>query len=470
MENNGERKMSKAEFVPAVGEQFNSVWKRKLSYAGKDMKFFTKDSHFEHPIALQCGFYGVHGVSKQTDGIDIENFCDGNPNCIGSKEYKNYREMTGYPKDKTLITDSAGFQIASFKKRGEEAPITAIQSLRWQEANATEEHDIAMNLDVPPNLSGKPTHEEFQDALKTSVKNFQFFKENRKNYKMKLYNVLHGESITWLNQWYNAVKDFNFDGWAVGIKPPYNPMLQALGMCYLWEKGELKKDKSYGMHIFGTSGKLVVPTIVYMANKLKQEVINKEINRLKLIHKEKINNETDADKKEKLMKIEITEEDVDESKLEFIRVTYDSSSYNIGSIYRTYYLPFDHGPHLSFGDKFKRVNPHLKELPCKCPVCKTVKDINDLNKVDIYAGTLISLHNMWQYIDYNDVLNSLVGDKDRFIEYLHKVIRSEKTLKSIEFIDYAMEKGVEIAAKKFENWLIPDSMTKSTQAGIYGFT
>lgn len=413
--------MSNAEFVPAIGEQFRSVWKRKLSYANKDMKFFTNNSHFKYPIALQCGFYGVHGVNSQNEGIDIENFSDGDPNCIGTKKYKTFRELSNYPKEYTLITDSAGFQIASFKKRGEVAPITAMQSLRWQEANATEEHDIAMNLDVPPNLSGKPTHKEFTEALNTSVKNFKFFKDNRKNNKMKLYNVLHGETIPLITKWYNAVKDFNFDGWAVGIKPPFDPMLQALGMCFLWEKGELTKDKSYGMHIFGTSGKLVVPTIIYMANKLD------------------------------------------------IRVTYDSSSYNIGSIYRTYYLPFDHGPHLSFGDKFKRINPHLKMLPCKCPVCQSVKNIDDLNKTDIYAGTLISLHNMWQYIDYNDLLNCLVGDKDRFIEYIQKVVRSEKTLKSIEFIDFAMEKGVEVAAKKYSDWLTP-TIGKTVQKGIYGFT
>ena len=81
------------------------------------------------------------------------------------------------------------------------------------------------------------------------------------------------------------------------------------------------------------------------------------------------------------------------------RVTYDSSSYNIGSIYRTYYQPLDMGPHISFGEKFKVKNPHIKELPCQCPVCNSIKDINDLNKTDIYAGTLISLHNLYQY-DY----------------------------------------------------------------------
>lgn len=397
--------MVKATYVPAVGEQFNSVWNRGLKYkckdgSEKDMKFFTKDSHFEMPIALQSVYYAQNGVGKRAK--------------------TNFRDMIGYPKDKMLIFDSGGFQIASFKKRGEVCNLTPIDSLRFQEENC----DVGMNLDIPPNLDGNPSYEEFMKALNESVENFKLFERERKNYKMKLLNVVHGETMPLITEWYNAVKHFKFDGYAVGMKPPFDPMLQAFGFMFLWEQGEFEKESFKHLHFFGTSGKHVVPTIVYAAHKLQQRSIT---------------------------------------------VTYDSSSYNIGSIYRTYYLPFDVGPHLSFGDKFKVNNPHIKELPCKCPVCLSITDISELNTTDIYAGTLISLHNLYQYWYYNDVLCSLVHDKSLFLDYLNKINISEKTLKSIEFIDYALEKGLANAVDKFKSDLLAQELNKTKQGTIWGF-
>jgi len=395
--------MSKAEFVPAIGEQLNSVWARGLKYKGKDgkeydMKFFTKNSHFETKIALQSCYYGMEGVNK--------------------KKECSFREMIDYPKDKTLIGDSGGFQIASFKKKGEVCKITPMDSLRWQEANC----DIGMNLDIPPTLGEQPTYEDFMKALNESVENFKFFEENRKNYDMKLLNVLHGETIKLMDIWYNKVKDFKFDGFALGIKPPYDPMLQAMGFLYLWEAGEFDKESFKHLHFFGTSGKHVCPTLVYAASKLKK-----------------------------------------------IRVTYDSSSYNIGSIYRTYYLPFDIGPHLSFGEKFKLKNPHLKSLPCQCPVCNSIVDIKELNTTDIYAGTLISLHNLYQYEYYNNILNKLVGDRELYIDYLKKINISDKTLLSLDFIDYGIKNGITKAVKKYEKYLIPQDLNKTKQVNIFNF-
>lgn len=390
--------MSKANYVPAIGEQFNSVWNRGLNYNGKDMKFFTDKSHFNYNFGLQSCYYGINGVGKNA--------------------VTTYRDMINWPKDKLLIGDSGGFQIASFKKRGEVCKLKPIDSLRWQEENC----DVGMNLDIPPNLDGNPTFKDFDNALNESVENFRLFEKERKNYNMRFLNVLHGETLPLAQHWFNKVKDFKFDGYAIGMKPPFDPMLQAFGFMYLWEKGEYDKSTFKHLHFFGTSGKHVCPTIVYAASKLKN-----------------------------------------------ITVTYDSSSYNIGSIYRTYYQPFDLGPHLSFGDKFVKENPHIKELPCMCPVCQSINDINDLNKTDIYAGTLISLHNMFQYIQYNNILNSLVPHKDKFLEYLHKIDISEKTYKSIEFIDYAIDNGLENAAKKFENDLIPQVIDKSKQVSIFNF-
>lgn len=396
--------MSNAMYVPAIGEQFNSVWNRKIKYKGKDgkeydMKWFSENSHFKHNISLQSCYYGINGVGKNTD--------------------VSYRKLVDYPKDKILIGDSAGFQIASFKKRGEVCNINPIDSLRWQEENC----DIMMNLDIPPTLGGTPTFKDFNKALDESVKNFTLFEKERKNYDAKLLNVLHGETIHHQDIWYNAVKDFKFDGWAIGMKPPFDPMIQAMGFMYLWKKGEFEKDSCKWIHFFGTSGKHVVPTIIYAASKLKKD----------------------------------------------IKVSYDSSSYNIGSIFRTYFFPFEIGPNLYFGDKFKKENSNIKELPCMCPVCQSITDVKELNTKDIYAGTLISLHNMYQYVYYNNLLNSIVLEKETFISYLKKINISKKTLISIEFIDFAMEHGLKKAIFKYKEYLLPQELNKQKQQSIYNF-
>jgi len=279
-----------------------------------------------------------------------------------------------------------------------------------------------MNLDVPSTLDKIPTYEDFMKALNQSVENFEFFEKNRKNTKAKMLNVLHGETYELMNIWYEKVKDFNFDGFAIGMKPAWDPMIQARGFLFLKEKGEFDKESFKWLHFFGTSGKHVVPTLIYAATKLDN-----------------------------------------------IEVSYDSSSYNMGSIYRRYQLPFNIGPMLYFGDSFKEANPGLKELPCDCPVCKSIGSIDELNTKEIFAGTLISLHNMYQYINYNDTLNSLVDNKEKFLEYLKALNISEKTLKSIEFIDFGLEHGLKSAIEKYHEWLIPQDLDKTKQVNIFHF-
>ncbi len=407
--------MSEVLYIPAIGEQLNSCWIRKLEFKGYDLKFFTEKSHFEHNIALQSCFYGVNGVGKRAKGT--------------------FRDMIGFPKDKIFFTDSAGFQLATFQIRGEICNIKPIDSLRWQEENA----DVGVNLDYPPTLGKVAEYKHFKWSLVESIKNFALFQKERKNYEMKMLNVLHGETLELMDEWYQAVKDFKFDGWAVGMKPPWDAMIQAMGFMYLYEKGEFEKDSTKWLHFFGTSGKHVVPTIVYAASKLNKR----------------------------------------------IKVSYDSSSYNIGSIYRTYYLPFDIGPHLSFGDKFS-LNKEIEKLPCMCPVCSTIDDLSILNGKSIYAGVLISLHNMYQYIHYNNVLNELVKIKTKeheeedeagrtikvrnhFKSYLKKININEKTLISIDFIDFAMEHGLKTAIQKFHYALIPQELNRAEQKNIFSY-
>ena len=390
-------KIGKATLAPAIGEQLRHCWTKGLEYNGFDLKWWTDKSHFKHDISLQSVYYAKEGKYK-----DITT---------------PYKEQVGMGKDHTLIFDSAGFQIASFQRMGKECNIKPIDSLRWQEESA----DIGVNLDWPPTLYGLPSSKQFDDSLSKSVDNFKFFEKNRQNYDMKLLNILHGENLPFINKWYNSVKDFDFDGWAIGMKPPFNPMLQAFAFMFLYDKGEFdNKDKCKWIHFFGTSGKNVVPTLNYLADKIK------------------------------------------------IPVSYDSSSYNIGSIYRTYYLPYDNGPSLSFGDKF-RENPNIESLPCSCPVCKSITDISVLNGTDIYAGSLISLHNMYQYHQYNNTVQSLVKDKSKFINYLKSVNIKQDTLMSFDFIDYCLEHGFEAGYEKYKPYMMSNEIRTREQKTVFNF-
>lgn len=388
--------MSEAIFLPAWGDQFSSAIKRGIEYKGRDVRWFTNKSLFQYKYGLQTVYYGRAWTKDCPD--------------------KTFREVMGIPDDFLLVGDSAGFQVATFKEQGKPCDITPLESLRWQEENC----NIVMNLDVPPNLFNKTDYENFKQCLDESCKNFEFFEKNRINYNVKFYNVLHGDKIPLMEQWYNRVKDFKFDGWATGIKPTGDPMLQALGFMFLYEKGEFDNCVK-GQHFFGVSGKHVVPTMVYCASKLRGNM-----------------------------------------------VTYDSSSYNTGSIFREYKLPFDIGPTLGFGDKMKTNNPHLKILPCMCPVCQK-SDVDDMNRTDIIGGTTISLHNMYQYIHYNNVLNSIVHDKEVFLQYLKDIGISNRALKSIEFIDFVIEHGLDNAMSKFKQEFEEQLPVVSKQKSIWGF-
>lgn len=391
--------MNKAIYIPAIGEQFVSVWKRGLDYKNFDIKFFTEKSHFNYPYGLQSMYYGITNSPINSE--------------------KTYKELIGFG-DGLLISDSGGFQIASFKHMNKPCNINVIDSLRWQEKNA----DIMMELDVPPNLFSGVNYNDFEDALNESYSNFEIYEKNRKNFNNKLYNVLHGQNIEYFSMWYDKIKHFKTDGWAIGVKPPYDPLKQSLAFMFLHENGEIEKDSCKGVHFFGTSGKNVVPALVYIASKFN--------NSKKLF-------------------------------------TYDSSSYNAGSIYRDYYLPYNLGNSICFGDKFYTTNPHIKTLPCMCPVCTTIDDIGLLNTKKIFAGTLISLHNMYQYIQYNELLNSIVHDKELFINYLKTINISERTLQSIEFIDFAFEKGLYNAIDRFKQVFEEQSMIRCKQKTIFTF-
>jgi tRNA-guanine family transglycosylase len=335
----------RAIFVPAVGPQFFSYWKKNLTYKGFDFKWFTASSFFQYRYALISASFGINNAWY-------------------------WRDETGYPKDGLLMTDSGGYQIASYERKGMKAKISSEASLRWQENNS----DIGFNLDVPL------TDNSFDACLNRSLANFQLFERKRRNYNMKLYNVLHGRDLQEIEAWYAAVKDFDFDGWAIGVKG--NIYTQILAYLVLHEKDAPNLQDN--IHIFGTAN---LQSMIALA------MLSKHFN---------------------------------------TAITFDSSTYSRASGFRDWYLPMDVRHKLSLGRNAER---SMVFNPCKCPVCSN-STLDDLySQIDPRTSLLIALHNLYQFIKVNEIIDMKVENEAAFQEYVEGV--GEKKL--VENINRMLE-------------------------------
>lgn len=327
-----------AYFIPALIGESVPRWKNNIGFKNHDLKFFTNRSFFQHNTLLTSTYYMINSV-------------------------KDFRGEFGYPQDSLLIADSGGFQFASFDQKHKDIGVTPTEVLRWMENNA----DIAMNLDVPPWTN-------FDASLRKSIENFKYFQEKRQNYNMKLYNILHGKTFPEMHMWYKAVKEFNFDGWAYGVKPSDNIYLQALGYMFLHENDAAHIRTNF--HMFGVSGIRNMLALSMLAHHFDSEI------------------------------------------------TFDSSSYGLGTRIRRFCFPKD----VRYGIEFGRDARHdLTSIPCDCPVCRHL-DISDLYNQEHQAiGLLISLHNLYQYVDVNRLINILVSD-DHALDQYSKSVGEYKTV------------------------------------------
>jgi len=110
-----------------------------------------------------------------------------------------------------VIGDSGGYQVASNKLRIS-GNADRMKILRWLEMHS----DLAMTLDVPTGPLRKPGYafKTFQDCLDATLVNLAFFQQNRVPGKVRLLNVLQGNNPTQSDNWYDAVKQYDFEGWA----------------------------------------------------------------------------------------------------------------------------------------------------------------------------------------------------------------------------------------------------------------
>ena len=173
------------------------------------------------------------------------------------------------PKETMLICDSGGYQIA----RGH-LPINGdadrLRILRWMEQHA----DIAMTLDVPTWPVGRdPAYAftSFADCLTATLEHLDYFAKHRVAGKVRMLNVLQGNTLGESDMWYDAVKHYPFEGWAFAGPLRLDIFAFCRRLLIMADEG-LLRDRKW-LHVLGTAR---LDTAVLLT--AVQRAVNRHIN------------------------------------------------------------------------------------------------------------------------------------------------------------------------------------------------
>ena len=227
------QRVTKGEHIPAerIPESFDRGVEG-LNFINPDEGYFT------YPTALYSAGHAC---------LDMDKVNDRDSMCVNRD-----REFS------TIVGDSGGYQLGKGVIKfdwkdfeGNKANEVRSNILNWLELTS----DWAMTLDVPTwaadDLNSPKTGlTSFQDTLDGTIYNNKFFQKNRLG-QTKFLNVLQGDDWETAQIWYDAVKDFEFEGWAMG----------GINMCdmevmlkrLIIMRDEKKLDGKDWMHVLGTS-------------------------------------------------------------------------------------------------------------------------------------------------------------------------------------------------------------------------
>ena len=301
-----------------------------------------------------------------------------------------YRDFYKIPKDFLLIGDSGGFEQATQKTiTGKPIRLDALKIINWQKNNV----DIGFTLDIPP-VNPENLHFAFDDKIffrkcaEQSKRNAEIAHRNLNGSNMKLYSVLQGHIKEQLDIWSKGKLDLtDFDGTALSHKSSHLIWLSVQAMY-------AKEHEVKNIHILTGTGFNSVPLIAYL-------------------------------------------------KKHFNQVTFDSSSYGMGARNMAYNLPYRYK--IFFGRSY---NGKIKTLPCDCPICKNIT-IADIQTGTSISGALLSLHNLYNYIQHVEFLDAIVDDDELFENYIKKHT-NKRTHRAFEFIKMCEERGFDDTYRRFK--------------------
>jgi len=283
------------------------------------------------------------------------------------KDIKYFRKDWKIGDDALLLGDSGGFQIATGVIDVKKIDRLTLRKkiFNWLEYNT----DIAMNIDIPPfvsGFSGTVSKAVFDECLAFSIENYKYFHENQTG-KTNFLNVLQGRTVPQMSAWYDKVKDFEFNGWAVGGATNVKHLMP--GIKFLLDKGELTRTGYDYLHLLGVSSN---ESSIYLA------------------YIQKLLNEIGVD----------------------CQLTYDSSSPALSAA---------HGGYVMFprptANTMMRITSraeyasNIEHLPCFCPVCQKT-NLQDIVKFKSESYSLLTLHNLYKFIDFQKVVGRILDFND----------------------------------------------------------
>ena len=254
-ENLGPLNRDFAKFLPAISNFYNTFISKQRVTEGahipKDRipKGFENDVEGLNFLNPEKGYF-TYDVGLYSAGhacLDVEKAPDRDSMCVNRDR-----------KFSTIVGDSGGYQIGKGVIKfdwqdfeGNKANKVRSDILNWLELTA----DWSMTLDIPtwasgPLNSSRTGLKSFEDCLKGTLYNNNYFQKNRLG-QTKFLNVLQGDDWNTACIWYDAVKNFEFEGWAMGGLNMCD--LEVLLRRLIIMRDEKKLDKKNWIHVLGTS-------------------------------------------------------------------------------------------------------------------------------------------------------------------------------------------------------------------------
>jgi len=338
-----------------------------------------------------------------------------------------------------LCHNSGGLQEITLK----EVRMSPAEVFRWQQEHV----NIGFSVDCMPFITpeGKNTapgtfggwifdkknFAKYAEKSKQNIEDTKPFRDKKKYPDFKFYGIIQGRKYSEYLEWYEILRDDAYlDGYCVKA-PNTNPM--SLAETCIFVMNNMTKP----VHFLGI-GNLSRSIVLYYANKYIKQPI-----------------------------------------------TFDSSSYDIGTQYRSYLLPFMMNRKLRFvseknlGEDSEVCNrndivyfDNANDL-CDCVVCRTIGDkLGDMIKTNHPAlGGLISVHNLILNIRWNAYVKGIRNHPEKlkeFVKYNFEPSLASKIFKAFEMIDLAAERGPMYALDKFKDD-IQRNKEAGKQSGVFDF-